>query len=173
MGLKKRLAGLTMALVVGTFAFAGCSGGGDSTGSSSAAISGEINAYKERLVNYVQITKSCVHLCIDVRNNGTAKACNVSATIEFPDGVEVYDRDILQLEEPKPPSVGKNPIELAKKRRRDPFGLAVDRSYADFQIAKGVSGGQYLQNLIASQNANYKCFNHTLEIHRWYPLFPS
>lgn len=43
MGLKKRLAGLTMALVVGTFAFAGCSGGGDSTGSSSAAISGEIN----------------------------------------------------------------------------------------------------------------------------------
>jgi|GEM_PF-4370870 len=28
MGLKKRLAGLTMALVVGTFAFAGCSGGG-------------------------------------------------------------------------------------------------------------------------------------------------
>lgn len=125
---------------------------------------GEINAYKERLVNYVQITKSCVHLCIDVRNNGTAKACNVSATIEFPDGVEVYDRDILQLEEPKAPSVGKNPIELAKKRRRDPFGLAVDRSYADLQIPQSMSGGGLLRSLIASQNANYKCFNRTLEI---------
>lgn len=76
----------------------------------------------------------------------------------------MYDRDILQLEEPKPPSVGKNPIELAKKRRRDPFGLAVARSYADLQIPQSMSGGGLLKSLIASQNANYKCFNCTLEI---------
>ena len=123
-----------------------------------------IDAYKKSLVNYAQITQSCVHICIDVCNNGTAKACNVSATIEFPDGVDVYDQDILHLGKPKAPSVEKNPIELAEKRRRDPWGVPFDRSYADLQIPQSMSGGGLLKSLIASQNANYKCFNHTLEI---------
>ena len=68
-------------------------------------------------MEYAQITKGCVHVCIDIRNNGTAKANNISVTLEFPDGIDVYDQDILCLERPKAPSVKKSPIELAEKRK--------------------------------------------------------
>lgn len=123
-----------------------------------------LDAYKKGLVEYAQITKGCVHVCIDIRNSGTAKASNISVTLEFPDGVDVYDQDILRLEKPKAPSVRRNPIELAEKRMRDPFGVGFDKTYSDILPSQIISRGGLLQNMIINQNDKCECFDHTLEV---------
>lgn len=123
-----------------------------------------LDTYKKGLVEYAQITKGCVHVCIDIRNNGTAKANNISVTLEFPDGIDVYDQDILCLEKPKAPSVKKSPIELAEKRKCDPFGVVFDKTYWDITPSQIISRGGLLQNMIINPNDKCECFDHTLEV---------
>lgn len=82
----------------------------------------ELEQYKEDLKKYHQSTKGCVRINIGIHNDGTAKASNVSAEIEFPDGVVVYDDELFALEEPLTPKVKRNPIELAKERQ-ERFGV--------------------------------------------------
>lgn len=90
----------------------------------------QLEKYKEALRKYLRLKNGCVHINIGVHNNGTAKADSTSIVIEFPDGVDVYDEEMLEVEEPEAPEVGKNPIELAKKRQQNqnPFGVNINRS---------------------------------------------
>lgn len=81
----------------------------------------ELEIYKANLKKYCQAKEGCVCVNIDIHNSGTAKASNVSAEIEFPDGVIAYDDRVIELEEPEAPQVGKNPIELAEIREREEY----------------------------------------------------
>lgn len=79
----------------------------------------ELEQYKANLKKYRQYKESGIHIIIGVHNDGTAKASNVSADIEFPDGVFAYDDELpFPLKQPEAPKVGKSPIELAEKRRQ-------------------------------------------------------
>lgn len=87
----------------------------------------ELEKYKDELKTYFQSKEACVRINIGIYNDGTAKSSNVSAEIEFPDGVIVYDDDeLFDLEEPVAPKVKKNPIELARKRQEELKKLGVD-----------------------------------------------
>ena len=79
----------------------------------------ELEKYKEELRKYRQSIEGCVRVNIDIHNDGTAKARNVSAEIEFPDGVIVHDDELFALEEPLVPKVKENPIKLAKERKKE------------------------------------------------------
>lgn len=78
----------------------------------------ELNKYVVELENYIQIIESCVHIEIGLLNYGTAKASSASVTLQFPEGVEVYDCGLVHLAKPKPPKKGESPIELAKKAKK-------------------------------------------------------
>lgn len=78
----------------------------------------ELRNYADKLDHYIQITKSCVHVEIGLLNVGTAIANSASLVIQFPDSVEVYNNDIIDLLEPEAPEKGNNPIELAVKRKK-------------------------------------------------------
>lgn len=78
----------------------------------------ELNKYVVELENYIQIIESCVHIEIGLLNYGTAKASSASVTLQFPEGVEVYDCGLVHLAKPKPPKKGESPIELAAKRKK-------------------------------------------------------
>ena len=86
----------------------------------------ELEKYKDELKTYFQSKEACVRINIGIYNDGTAKSSNVSAEIEFPDGVIVYDDELFDLEEPVAPKVKKNPIELARKRQEKLKKLGID-----------------------------------------------
>ena len=56
----------------------------------------ELEKYKDELKTYFQSKEACVRINIGNHNDGTAKSSNVSAEIEFPDGVIVYDDAVLE-----------------------------------------------------------------------------
>ena len=78
----------------------------------------ELQNYADKLDHYIQITKSCVRVEIGLQNVGTAIANSASLVIQFPDSVEVYNNNIVDLLEPEAPEKGNNPIELAAKRKK-------------------------------------------------------
>lgn len=78
----------------------------------------ELRNYADKLDHYIQITKSCIHVEIGLQNVGTAIANSASLVIQFPDSVEVYNNNIIDLLEPEAPEKGNNPIELAAKRKK-------------------------------------------------------
>lgn len=86
----------------------------------------ELERYKEELKTYFQSKEACVLIKIGIHNNGTAKANNVSAEIEFPNGVIVYDEDEFDLVTPKAPKVRRNPIELARWRQKEAKTFSID-----------------------------------------------
>lgn len=79
----------------------------------------ELEKYKEKLKIYLQCKEAGVCINIGIYNYGTAKASNVSAKIEFPEGVIVYDEGMFDSEGPIAPKVEKNPIELARERKKE------------------------------------------------------
>lgn len=88
----------------------------------------ELQRYVSSMEEYIQNTSSCVHINIGIHNDGNAKACNASAELAFPEGVNVFDDEILDLEEPVAPKKGKNPIQLAKNRKDNQFKFLLDIS---------------------------------------------
>ena len=78
----------------------------------------ELQNYADKLDHYIQITKSCVRVEIGLQNVGTAIANSASLVIQFPDSVEVYNNNIVDLLEPEAPEKRNNPIELAAKRKK-------------------------------------------------------
>ena len=63
-------------------------------------------------------TEGYVRINIGIHNDGTVKASNVFAKIEFPEGVIVYNDILFALEETLTPEVKKNLIELERKRQK-------------------------------------------------------
>ena len=125
----------------------------------------ELSAYKTSVVDYVQAKKSCVHINIGVHNDGTSKASNASVTIKFPDGVMVYDEEIMDMEEPKSPKLAKNPITAAKKRMEDQKSLALNinaDAFAGIKIPNQFLNGEFLRTI--RQPKDYSLYDNAIEI---------
>lgn len=127
----------------------------------------ELQAYAYAMDEYIQNTKSCVHINIGIHNDGTAKACNASAEIEFPEGVAVFDDEILELQQPKVPKRGKDPISLAKKRKEEQFRFALDinNSLANYAIPDfGAVPVRSIADIIAEGRKDYNLYGSSLDI---------
>lgn len=127
----------------------------------------ELKKYASELEEYLQNTRGCVHINIGVHNDGNLKACNASAEIEFPDGVAVFDDEILDFAEPSAPRKGKDPIKLAEKRKDDQYRFALDipNSLASYTVPDitNITGRDWA-NVIAKRNNDYILYNQTIDI---------
>lgn len=92
----------------------------------------EMGKYLDNYRIYLRLTENGVPITFFVKNLGTAKATDVSVTIEFPNQVQVFDyEEIIETAEPSAPEKPENPIEKAYKK------LEKERS---FFLDHGMSG---------------------------------
>lgn len=127
----------------------------------------ELQRYVSSMEEYIQNTCSCVHINIGIHNDGNAKACNASAELVFPEGVDVFDNEILDLEEPAAPKRGKNPIQLAKNRKdnqfkfllgiNDPLASIVVPDYSPVNLRR-------IADIVADANENYSLYDNMVDI---------
>lgn len=125
----------------------------------------ELSAYKTSVEDYVQAKRSCVHINIGIHNDGNSKASNASATIEFPDGVMVYDEEIMDMEEPKSPKLAKNPITTAKKRMENQRSIALNintDAFAGIKIPDEFLNGGLIRSIRLPKD--FSLYDNTVEI---------
>lgn len=77
----------------------------------------EMKRYSTLLDDYNRIKNGYVKVDVGFMNNGTTKANNASIEMEFPEGIDVYNDNILDIEKPYAPTIKQNPVELAIERR--------------------------------------------------------
>lgn len=88
---------------------------------------GEIKKYLEEYRNYLRLTENGVPMTVLINNLGTAKATDVSVTIEFPDQVRVFEcEEIIEEPEPKMPKMPEDIIEKAYKKAERERAFAWD-----------------------------------------------
>ena len=76
----------------------------------------EIDEYIEKMTVYQRIHTAFVAVCLQIYNNGTAKATDVRVSIDFPDEILTFSsKKIEKLEKPIAPSLPPNPIAKAEK----------------------------------------------------------
>lgn len=77
----------------------------------------EIEKYRNRYRNYHMIIDHGIAVAAIIGNVGTAKATDVSVTIEFPDEIQVLDiNKVRKLKEPEPPKMPRDLREIAYER---------------------------------------------------------
>ena len=104
----------------------------------------ELEQYLEKYLKYLRIKENGIPVTIFVNNLGTAKATDVSVTIEFPNEVQVLDTNIvIDMPEPKAPHKGINPIQRAYAQVYQEPASALDLAM------KGFSGLSSLPDLSA------------------------
>lgn len=87
----------------------------------------KINKYLEDYKIYLRLMENGIPVTFFVNNIGTAKATDLSVTIEFPDQVRVFDIDeIVEESEPKCPPMPENIIEKAYKKLEQEKASALD-----------------------------------------------
>lgn len=127
-----------------------------------------IEKYATELNEYFQNTNGCVHINIGVHNDGTAKADSASVEIEFPEGVALFDDEILDLPQPEAPKLASNPIKLAEKRKKDRanFALNIGGTLPNYNIPGIVSAlkGRSIADVIADNNKDYHIYDRTIDI---------
>ena len=94
----------------------------------------EIEKYLEKYKIYLRLIKNGIPITFFVNNIGTAKATDVSVTIEFPDQVRVYECDeIIEESEPEMPQMPDNIIDKAYKRAEKERAFELDLPFSDFK----------------------------------------
>lgn len=89
----------------------------------------EMEKYLANYKIYLRLMENGVPVTFFVNNLGTAKATDVSVTIEFPDQVRIFDfEEIIETPEPGAPKKPENPIEIAYKKaeKERAFALNLD-----------------------------------------------
>lgn len=89
----------------------------------------EVEKYLDTYKFYSRLMENGVPITFYINNIGTAKATDVSAIIEFPDQVRVFDfEEIMEIPELEKPKKPKNPIDLAyiKAERERAYALDLD-----------------------------------------------
>ena len=82
-----------------------------------------LNAYRI----YLRIKENGIPITFFVNNLGTAKATDVSVTIEFPDQVHILNTDdAIAMDEPTAPEKGKDPIQKAYAQVQHERAFALD-----------------------------------------------
>lgn len=104
-----------------------------------------IDAYIENLREYQRISKGGIAFKLHLHNNGTAKATDIRASIEFPDEFMLFKiSDIEDMKEPEAPKLPDNPIERAENeylKRMNPLLssiLAFNEGINKFQISPNI-----------------------------------
>jgi len=76
----------------------------------------EIDTYIKELGAYQRICKGGVAFKLQISNDGTAKATDIRAFIDFPEEFLLFEiSDIEDIEPPKAPKLPQNPIEIAEE----------------------------------------------------------
>ena len=89
----------------------------------------EMKKYLANYKIYLRLMENGVPVTFFVNNLGTAKATDVSVTIEFPNQVRIFDfEEIIETPEPSAPKKPENPIEIAYKKaeKERAFALNLD-----------------------------------------------
>lgn len=87
----------------------------------------EIEKYLANYKTYLRLMENGVPVTFFVNNLGTAKATDVSVTIEFPDQVRVFDfEEIIETPEPSAPKKPENPIEKGYKKAEKERAFALN-----------------------------------------------
>lgn len=87
----------------------------------------EIENYLETYQIYLRMMENGVPITFFVNNLGTAKATDISVTIEFPAQVRIFDlEDVIETPEPKAPNMPDNPIDIAYKKIESERAFALD-----------------------------------------------
>ena len=74
----------------------------------------ELGEYLKAYRRYLRVKKNGIPITFFVNNIGTAKATDVSVTIEFPNQMRVLNLDeAIDMDEPKAPEKGEDPIQKA------------------------------------------------------------
>ena len=89
----------------------------------------EISRYIKELANYQRIRNSGIAFILQIANDGTAKATDVRAFVDFPKEFLLFEvSDIEDIETPEAPTLPNNPITEAEReyeRRMDPLADVV------------------------------------------------
>ena len=94
----------------------------------------EMESYIKLYCDHHRIVDHGIAAVLSIHNIGTAKATDVSVTIEFPDEVRVYDmEDVRKMKEPQAPKKPRNLQEVAYERAHR-SEIAMEKAYA--QIAQ-------------------------------------
>ena len=89
--------------------------------------------YKERYKTYHMIVDHGIAAVLSIHNIGTAKATDVSATIEFPDEIMVLDiNDVKDMEEPRAPKKPRDLQQIAYERAHR-SELVLEKAYAQLE----------------------------------------
>lgn len=91
----------------------------------------EMEKYLANYKVYLRLMENGIPVTFFVNNLGTAKATDVSVTIEFPEQVRVFDfEEIIETAEPSAPKKPENPIDIAYKKaeRERAFALELGMS---------------------------------------------
>lgn len=87
----------------------------------------EIKKYIEEYKRFLRVKENGIAITFLVNNLGTAKATDVSATIEFPDQIKILDiYDAIECPEPEAPEKPENLIRKAADRAKREMAFALD-----------------------------------------------
>lgn len=87
----------------------------------------ELDKYLSTYRIYSRIKENGIPVTFFVNNLGTAKATDISVTIEFPDQVQILNADVVvDIPEPKAPEKGEDPVQKAYMQAEHERAFALD-----------------------------------------------
>ena len=99
----------------------------------------ELEKYLDTYRIYSRIKENGIPITFYVNNLGTAKATDISATIEFPNQVQILNADVVfDMPEPTAPEKGEDPIQKAYQQAERERAFALDLKPSFFG---GLEGG--------------------------------
>lgn len=122
----------------------------------------ELEEYLRAYQIYLRIKENGIPITFFVNNIGTAKATDVSVTIEFPDQVRVLNIDeAVEVAEPKAPEKGEDPIQKAYSQMEHERAFALDLMSSS---TRGFESLPDISALVASPFRNGNTIYSSIEI---------
>ena len=122
----------------------------------------ELEKYLREYRRYLRIKENGIPVTFFINNVGTAKATDVTVTIEFPDQIYVFNAEkVFDMSAPKGPVKGENPVRRAYRQveRETAFALNLD-----LQGLQGLGITPTLSDLAISPVINGNTFFASMEI---------
>lgn len=95
-----------------------------------------MNAYLENYKNYHMVQDHGIATIVSIHNIGTAKATDISVTIEFPDEIKVFSmKDVRNMKEPEAPKKPQNLMNVAY-RRAHMLEYAIENMYSQYEFGE-------------------------------------